>query len=62
MFYLVGEVKLDGYETWLERKWKCQLWRRIVLLFYFTLTEKITDKSVDVPGDFVGVTIRTENN
>ena len=29
---------------------------------FFTLTEKITDKSVDIPGGFVGVTIRTENN
>jgi len=31
-------------------------------IFFFTLTEKNTDKSVDVPGGFVGVTIRTENN
>ena len=30
--------------------------------FFFTLTEKITDKSVDVPGGYVDVTIRAENN
>jgi hypothetical protein len=39
----------------------CQLWQKIVL-FFLTLTEKITDKSVDVPVDFVDVTIRAENN
>jgi len=53
---------VDDYETWLEKKWKFVCCGKESSFFFFTLTEKITDKSVDVPGGYVDVTIRAENN